>query len=92
MCVIILVGLMVNLAAGLLGVSMTESPVVLLISSTTGMAQTVMFVLALAPPRAYLAWVRDASTAPDPKPAASWPGRSDLEPTLRVHAHEIEDE
>jgi hypothetical protein len=56
-------GVSINLAAGLAGISIVESAGVLLASSCTGMAQTVLLVLAFAPPRGYTAWVRGAAPA-----------------------------
>lgn len=56
-------GIVLNMVAGLRGVSIVESPLVLLGSSCTGMAQTILLVLAFAPPRAYVAWVRGPAAA-----------------------------
>lgn len=56
-------GILLNVGAGVLGVSIVENPLVLLGSSTTGMTQTILLVLAFAPPRAYLGWVRGSVAA-----------------------------
>lgn len=54
----------INGVAVVRGVDVFESPLVLLASSTTGLAQAVLLVLAFAPPRAYQAWVGRRSPAP----------------------------
>lgn len=56
-------GILLNITAGVRGVSIVDSPGVLLGSSATGLAQTLLLVLAFAPPRAYLAWVRGPAEA-----------------------------
>jgi hypothetical protein len=61
MGVIVSIGVSINVAAGIAGVSILENAPVLLASSASGLAQTVLLVLAFAPPRAYLAWVRGAA-------------------------------
>lgn len=56
-------GVVLNLTAVLLGVSIAESPGVLLASSFTGGAQTVCMWLAFLPPQAYLDRIRSRSAA-----------------------------
>lgn len=56
-------GILLNVGAGIRGISFVESPVVLLGSSTTGMTQAVLLVLAFSPPRAYVAWLRGRAEA-----------------------------
>jgi hypothetical protein len=63
MGVIVSAGVLLNVVAGVRGVSIVESSAVLLASSTTGLSQTVLLVLAFAPPRSYLAWVRGTAAA-----------------------------
>jgi hypothetical protein len=58
MSLFVIVGILLNMVAGFLGVNAVESPVVLIGSSTTGLGQAILLVLAFTPPRAYLAWVR----------------------------------
>lgn len=58
--VAVTLGIVLNFGAAMAGVSMVESPLVLLGSSVTGVCQTGLLLLAFAPPRAYLSWVRGA--------------------------------
>jgi hypothetical protein len=61
--VIVTAGILLNGVAAFRGVSIVESPMVLLGSSTTGLCQAVLLMLAFVPPRAYLAWVRGSVAA-----------------------------
>lgn len=56
-------GIGLNFGAAMAGVNMIESPLVLLGSSATGVCQTALLLLAFAPPRAYLEWVRGGMAA-----------------------------
>lgn len=56
-------GVTLNTAALALRVDTLNSPAVLLLSSVTGLTQTVLLVLAFVPPRAYLSRVRARSAA-----------------------------
>jgi hypothetical protein len=67
-------GVLLNTVALALQVSIFESPWVLLGSSATGLAQAVLLVLAFAPPRAYLAWVRARARTREAGAAAARPG------------------
>jgi hypothetical protein len=51
-------GVLLNGYAILRGVSVFQTPAILLASSTTGLAQAVLLLLAFLPPARYLAWVR----------------------------------
>jgi hypothetical protein len=55
-------GVVLNTGALALHVDMLD-PWVLLLSSITGLVQTVFLVLAFVPPRAYLGWVRARAAA-----------------------------
>ena len=57
-------GVSVNTFAILLHMDALNSPPVLLVSSTFGLAQTVFLVLAFLPPRFYLNWIRARGAAP----------------------------
>jgi hypothetical protein len=61
MSLIVTAGILLNMAAGFLGVNAVENPAVLIGSSTTGLSQAVLLVLAFVPPRSYLAWVRGSA-------------------------------
>jgi len=58
MGVFVNVGILVNTIAMAQGIRVFQSPVILLASSTTGLAQTTLLVLAFLPPRFYSSWVR----------------------------------
>jgi hypothetical protein len=56
-------GVLLSLAAGALRVNVFSTPWILLASSGTGLAQTVLMVLAFVPPRSYTAWIRARAAA-----------------------------
>jgi hypothetical protein len=58
MALFVTVGVLLNSVALALRIEVLGSPWILLASSSTGLAQAVLLVLAFAPPSAYLAWVR----------------------------------
>jgi len=58
MALFVTAGVLLNSVALALRIEILESPWILLASSSTGLAQAVLLVLAFAPPSAYLAWVR----------------------------------
>lgn len=57
------VGTLINGVAVVQGVDVFGSPLVLLASSTTGLGQVALLVLAFMPPRAYREWVTSSSPA-----------------------------
>jgi hypothetical protein len=63
MALVVAAGVLLNTVALALQISIFESPWILLGSSATGLAQALLLVLAFAPPRAYLAWVRARARA-----------------------------
>jgi len=56
-------GIAVNILAFAIHVDSLQTPWVLLLSSTTGLTQVVLLVLAFLPPRSYLSWVRARASA-----------------------------
>jgi hypothetical protein len=58
MSVFVIAGILLNTIAMARGIRVFQSPSILLASSTTGLAQAVLLVLAFLPPRFYSSWVR----------------------------------
>ena len=56
-------GVIANIAATAMHTDTLDTPWVLLLSSTTGLTQVVLLVLAFLPPRSYTSWVRARSGA-----------------------------
>jgi hypothetical protein len=56
-------GIAVNMAAFAIHVDSLQTPWVLLLSSTTGLTQVVLLVLAFLPPRSYSSWIRARAAA-----------------------------
>ena len=63
MSLVVMAGVVLNTVALALRIEILETPWVLLASSSTGLAQAVLLVLAFAPPSSYLAWVRARARA-----------------------------
>jgi hypothetical protein len=57
-------GVVVNTWAVALRIDTYNSPGILLFSAVSGLAQAILLVLALAPPRSYVRWVRSRAAAP----------------------------
>ncbi len=56
-------GIAVNMLAFAIHVDALQTPWVLLLSSTTGLTQVLLLLLAFLPPRSYLSWVRARASA-----------------------------
>jgi hypothetical protein len=56
-------GILLNTVAVVMGVDVYNDAAVLIASSTTGLGQAALLVLAFAPPRSYLAWVETRARA-----------------------------
>ena len=63
MSLFVTAGVLLNTVALALRIEILETPWVLLASSSTGLAQAVLLVLAFAPPSSYLDWVRARARA-----------------------------
>jgi hypothetical protein len=63
MALAVTVGVIVNMVAIALHIEVFRTPWVLLLSSTTGLAQVVLLVLTFLPPHSYLNWVRARAAA-----------------------------